>query len=31
MNAMKKIEQKMQGDPQLLREVRSLEKELELG
>ncbi len=28
MNACEKIEQKMQGDPQLLREVRALEQEL---
>jgi chromosomal replication initiator protein len=29
MNAVQKIEEKMQNDPQLLREVRSLEKELD--
>ena len=29
MNATKKIEEHMQGDPQMLREVRSLEKELD--
>lgn len=30
MNAVHKIEQKLHNDPQMLREVRSLEKELEL-
>jgi chromosomal replication initiator protein len=29
MNAVQKIEEKLQNDPQLLREVRSLEKELD--
>jgi chromosomal replication initiation ATPase DnaA len=29
MNAVEKIEERMQMDPQMLREVRSLEKELD--
>lgn len=31
MNAVKKIEKQMQNDPQLLREVRAMERELHLG